>query len=43
MVCSACKNLIHDKQPKDCKGGTWCDCQHRLPIEISTDKEQNNE
>lgn len=34
MVCPACKGNVHDAQPKDCKGGTWCDCLHRLPIEV---------
>jgi len=25
MICSDCKNGLHQK----CPGGTWCDCAHR--------------
>lgn len=25
MVCEACKDRRHD----DCRGGSWCDCQHQ--------------
>nr|MBO2474692.1 hypothetical protein [Actinomycetales bacterium] len=25
MICDACKERRH----QDCRGGTWCDCQHR--------------
>lgn len=25
MICQDCKDRNH----KDCKGGTWCDCQHK--------------
>ena len=31
-VCNACKKWPHDSKPEDCRGGTWCDCHHRLPI-----------
>jgi hypothetical protein len=24
MICPPCRTKHHD----DCKGGTWCDCQH---------------
>lgn len=24
MICASCRRTDHD----DCKGGTWCDCQH---------------
>lgn len=34
MVCEYCRGVLHSKQPKKCKGGTWCDCAHRLPTEI---------
>lgn len=27
MICEACKYQVHEK----CRGGTWCDCQHRAP------------
>jgi len=29
MVCPPCQKGPHNSKPKDCKGGTWCDCQHR--------------
>lgn len=25
MICKKCRKAKHEK----CKGGTWCDCQHR--------------
>jgi hypothetical protein len=25
MICTDCRDRHH----KDCKGGTWCDCQHQ--------------
>lgn len=25
MICDACKDHRH----QDCRGGSWCDCQHR--------------
>ncbi|MFD0730609.1 hypothetical protein [Planotetraspora mira] len=25
MICDACKDRRHD----DCRGGSWCDCQHQ--------------
>lgn len=28
MVCRHCRNQHHDR----CKGGTWCDCQHRESV-----------
>jgi hypothetical protein len=28
MICRACRAQRHE----DCKGGSWCDCQHK-PIE----------
>ncbi|MEU5879349.1 hypothetical protein [Spirillospora sp. NPDC047279] len=24
MICRACRDRHHD----DCRGGSWCDCQH---------------
>ncbi|WP_264372920.1 hypothetical protein [Nonomuraea phyllanthi] len=24
MICESCK----DKRHEDCRGGSWCDCQH---------------
>jgi hypothetical protein len=27
MICKKCRKDKHGK----CKGGTWCDCQHRKP------------
>lgn len=30
MICDPCKEREHDA----CRGGTWCDCQHRAPVTI---------
>jgi hypothetical protein len=33
VICQPCKERLHDR----CRGGTWCDCQHRfnpLVVEI---------
>jgi hypothetical protein len=27
MICEACRERRHG----DCRGGTWCDCQHKPP------------
>jgi len=27
MICEACRERRHT----DCRGGTWCDCQHKPP------------
>lgn len=27
MICEACRERRH----RDCRGGTWCDCQHKPP------------
>ncbi|MEZ7127167.1 hypothetical protein ACBR40_17690 [Nonomuraea sp. AD125B] len=27
MICESCK----DKRHEDCRGGSWCDCQHQSP------------
>lgn len=27
MICQDCKSEYHE----GCRGGTWCDCQHRVP------------
>lgn len=35
MICRHCKDNPHKAKPKECKGGTWCDCAHRLPKEIT--------
>jgi len=46
MVCEHCHGVVHDGKPKLCRGGTWCDCHHRLPIEIVIERlkeEANNE
>lgn len=31
MICRRCRESSHPdgKPPKQCRGGTWCDCQHR--------------
>jgi hypothetical protein len=35
MICQACKERRH----AECRGGTWCDCQHlppERPVEPAT-------
>jgi hypothetical protein len=27
MICEACRERLHG----ECRGGTWCDCQHKPP------------
>jgi hypothetical protein len=27
MICEACRERRH----RECRGGTWCDCQHKPP------------
>ncbi|GLY81416.1 hypothetical protein [Actinoallomurus iriomotensis] len=27
MICEACRERRHE----ECRGGTWCDCQHQPP------------
>jgi hypothetical protein len=27
MICEACRERRHG----ECRGGTWCDCQHKPP------------
>ena len=27
MICEACRDRRHG----ECRGGTWCDCQHKPP------------
>jgi len=29
-VCDPCKKAPHTSQPEECRGSTWCDCQHRI-------------
>ncbi|WP_255529732.1 hypothetical protein [Planomonospora sp. ID91781] len=29
MICDSCKDRHHE----DCRGGSWCDCQHQPPAE----------
>lgn len=31
MVCPKCKEQLHD----DCRGGSWCDCQHKINGSVS--------
>jgi hypothetical protein len=30
MICEACRERRHG----ECRGGTWCDCQHRSSAEV---------
>jgi hypothetical protein len=32
MICEACRERRHG----ECRGGTWCDCQHKPPAEELT-------
>jgi hypothetical protein len=32
MICPKCK----EQQHKLCRGGTWCDCQHKVPQPMET-------
>lgn len=43
MICEYCRGVDHDGQPKNCKGGTHCDCAHRPVREIYKTKESKNE
>ncbi|MEW9530330.1 hypothetical protein [Microbispora sp. NPDC049125] len=27
MICEACRDRRHE----ECRGGSWCDCQHQRP------------
>lgn len=29
LICQSCK----DKKHEQCRGKSWCDCQHRIPEE----------
>ena len=40
-VCEHCKIWPHSGKPKLCKGGTWCDCAHRLTPERMKELESN--
>lgn len=35
MICRACKEHRHD----ECRGGTWCDCQHQAPSDKTHEAE----
>jgi hypothetical protein len=39
MICEPCRERRHD----DCRGGTWCDCQHRPPVEAEGDEDDRPE
>lgn len=34
MICTNCADRHHD----GCRGGSWCDCQHKLPEVIKETK-----
>lgn len=38
MICEYCAGVRHQGKPKNCRGGTWCDCGHRLPTKITIEK-----
>ncbi|MET9070145.1 hypothetical protein ACWDR1_27600 [Streptosporangium sandarakinum] len=35
MICDRCKESHHD----ECRGGSWCDCQHKTPEQAGKSKE----
>lgn len=37
MICHDCRNGVH----RDCRGGTWCPCQHR--VEETSEAEEEPE
>lgn len=38
MICAPCKEQRHDQCPAVQTSKTWCDCQHRKPVEDSLDQ-----
>ncbi|MCO6009627.1 hypothetical protein NE236_32110 [Actinoallomurus purpureus] len=36
MICPACRERRHG----ECRGGSWCDCQHLPPAEPATSRER---
>ncbi|WP_157407546.1 hypothetical protein [Actinomadura atramentaria] len=36
MICEACREHRHG----DCRGGSWCDCQHQPPPDDEPDEER---
>lgn len=39
MICEACRDRRHG----DCRGGTWCDCQHKPAEDATADHEDGTE
>ncbi|MFI7036446.1 hypothetical protein ACIBI0_07150 [Microbispora rosea] len=35
MICPACREHRHE----ECRGGSWCDCQHQEPSEMAHEAE----
>jgi hypothetical protein len=33
MICRRCRRGEHES----CPGGTWCDCQHKPPAELTSE------
>lgn len=42
MICDACKRWPHTQKPDGCKGGTWCDCQHKHIERNESQTRENN-
>jgi hypothetical protein len=39
MICEACR----DRRHADCRGGTWCDCQHKPPEDVAPESDDGTE
>jgi hypothetical protein len=39
MICEACRDRRHG----DCRGGTWCDCQHKPPEDAAAEPDDGAE
>ncbi|NUR90316.1 MAG: hypothetical protein HOY71_40090 [Nonomuraea sp.] len=39
MICESCKDKRHD----DCRGGSWCDCQHQTTTRPDADTQDGPE
>lgn len=39
MICTACRERRH----AECRGGSWCDCQHLPPAEPETPEDDGRE
>ncbi|WP_281424048.1 hypothetical protein [Nonomuraea rhizosphaerae] len=35
MICESCKDKCHE----ECRGGSWCDCQHQPPAPAAAESD----